>query len=135
MLAEYVEVNKKASILIERFLPGPLTIVLRERKEFPKLISAGSKKIAVRISRHPFVMNLFNFIDFPITSTSANISGDRNLLEFNQILETFNEKVDLIVDSGNIPPSKGSTIVDLTTDPPQILREGDIKKEELEGLL
>jgi L-threonylcarbamoyladenylate synthase len=135
MLFEFVEVNQEASRLIDKFLPGPLTLVLRKRKNLPDLISAGTGKIAVRISRHPFVRHLFDFISEPLTSTSANISGEENLFGFNEIHETFEDKVDLIVDSGNLPPSKGSTVIDLTVKPPLIVRQGDISEEVLTEFL
>ncbi|MCI0481737.1 MAG: Sua5/YciO/YrdC/YwlC family protein, partial [Candidatus Dadabacteria bacterium] len=60
-----------------------------------------------------------------------NLSGGGNMLGFCDIYDTFNGKVELIIDSGNIPPSKGSTVVDVTTTPPEIIREGDITFREL----
>jgi L-threonylcarbamoyladenylate synthase len=135
MILELVEVTEEASMLIDRFLPGALTLVLREKKVLPRLISAGTGKIAVRISGHPFVRRLFDLLTQPITSTSANISGMENVFSFNGVYETFNGKVELIVDSGNLPPSKGSTVIDLTVKPPLMIREGDIGKEELEEFL
>jgi L-threonylcarbamoyladenylate synthase len=74
-------------------------------------------------------------INAPLTSTSANLSGGENLRDSNRLFETFNGKVDLIIDSGNIPESRGSTIVDLTLDPPQILREGDINAKMLKEFI
>jgi L-threonylcarbamoyladenylate synthase len=81
------------------------------------------------------VNRLFDLLDQPITSTSANISGEENLFNIGEIRKTFEGKVELIVDSGNLPPSKGSTVVDLTINPPLIIREGDISKEELQEFL
>ncbi|MGH7900177.1 MAG: L-threonylcarbamoyladenylate synthase, partial [Thermodesulfobacteriota bacterium] len=81
---------------------------------------------------HPFVKRLFESLSGPITSTSANLSGMGNVYDFKSVFETFNGKVELIVDSGTLQPSKGSTIVDLTVTPPSILREGDISRELLE---
>lgn len=131
MLSQFVEVTEEASQLIEKFLPDPLTLVLRQKKNLPDLISAGTGKVAVRISSHPFVRRLFHLISEPLTSTSANVSGEENLFNFDEIYKTFNGKVDLIVDSGNLPPSKGSTVIDLTVKPPRIVREGDISREAL----
>jgi L-threonylcarbamoyladenylate synthase len=74
-------------------------------------------------------------INAPLTSTSANLSGGENLRDSNRLLEAFNGKVDLIIDSGKIPESRGSTIVDLTLDPPQILREGDINAKMLKEFI
>jgi L-threonylcarbamoyladenylate synthase len=126
MLFEFAVVTDEASRLIDKFLPGPLTLVLEQKRELPYLISAGTGKIAIRISGHRFVARLFNFLSDPLTSTSANISGEENIFSFNEIYETFNSKVELIVDSGNLPRSKGSTVVDLTVKPAEMIREGDI---------
>ena len=135
MLAEFAEITEQASILINVFLPGPLTLVLKEKKKLPVLITAGTGKVAVRISKHPFVKHLFDLISEPITSTSANMSAGENLFSFDEIYKIFKDKVDLIVDSGNLPPSKGSTIVDLTVEPPAVVREGDISKGGLKGFI
>lgn len=126
MLAGIAELNDTALTLAENFWPGALTLIVREKGKLPGLITAGTGKVAVRISAHEFVKTLFESVEGPLTSTSANVSGGENLLGFAQIHETFNGKVDLIVDSGNIPPSLGSTVLDTTANPPQILREGDI---------
>jgi L-threonylcarbamoyladenylate synthase len=131
MLEELVEFNEAALGLAENFWPGPLTLVLKDKGKLPALITAGTGKAAVRVSANPFVMSLFNELDCPLTSTSANPSGGENLLEFDYIFRTFDGKVELIIDSGNIPPSKGSTIVDATTTPPVILREGDVTSRRL----
>jgi L-threonylcarbamoyladenylate synthase len=131
MLGEVVEFNETAASLAEKFWPGPLTLVLTERGNLPGPITAGTGKAAVRVSANPFVARLFTLIDEPLTSTSANLSGSDNLLEPEFIHRTFDGKVELIIDSGNIPPSKGSTVVDATATPPVIIREGDIDTVDL----
>jgi len=135
MLSKFAELTEESHILVDRFLPGPLTLVLREKEKLSGLITGGTGKVAVRISRHYFVRSLFELIDEPITSTSANISGEENLFNTSEIRDRFEGKIELIVDSGNLPPSKGSTIVDLTVKPPLVLREGDISKRVLEEFL
>ncbi|MFQ5788825.1 MAG: L-threonylcarbamoyladenylate synthase [Thermodesulfobacteriota bacterium] len=135
MLREVGEVTELASKLIDRFLPGPLTIVLNEKRKFPALLTAGTGKVAIRISNHPFVVRLFNLISNPMTSSSANVSGQDNIFDFNSIYNTFNSKVDLIIDSGTLHKSKGSTVVDLTVSPPLLIREGDISRNLLEEFL
>lgn len=132
MFDEFAEIPELGNLLIDRFLPGPLTLVLKKKKDFPGIITAESEKVAMRISGHPFVKRLFESLSGPITSTSANLSGMGNVYDFKSVFETFNGKVELIVDSGTLQPSKGSTIVDLTVTPPSILREGDISRELLE---
>lgn len=131
MLSRFVEVTEEASRLIDKFLPGPLTLVLRQKKNLPDLISAGTRKAAVRISNYPFVRRLFDSVSEPLTSTSANLSGEGNLFNFDEIYRTFKGEVALIVDSGSLPQSRGSTVIDLTVKPPRIVREGDISKDVL----
>lgn len=131
MLASIAEVNDTALVLAKNFWPGALTLILNEKGNLPGVITAGTGKVAVRISGHDFVKNLFNYFNQPITSTSANVSGGGDLTNSDDIQREFGTRVDLIIDSGNIPPSKGSTILDLTVNPPEILRPGDIKEEEI----
>ncbi len=131
MLASVAEVNERVSALAENFWPGALTLVLKEKGNLPKVITAGTGKVAVRISGNEFVKSLFKYFNQPITSTSANVSGGENLTTFDDIQKVFINRVDLIIDSGNIPASKGSTVLDLTVNPPKILRPGDIKEQEL----
>lgn len=131
MLGTVAEFNEKATELARKYWPGALTIIVKEKGVLPEVITAGTGKVAVRISRNSFVQSLFEHFDEPITSTSANISGGGNLTLIEDIKKAFEGKVDLIIDSGNIPSSLGSTIVDVSVNPPQIIRAGDIKQEEI----
>lgn len=135
MLGSIAETSPAAERLAGKFWPGALTIILKVSGELNPIITSGTGKVAVRISAHPFVSRLFEYIDAPLTSTSANPSGAGNILESSYIYETFRGKVELIIDSGNIPPSKGSTIVDLAAGSPRIVREGDISSRELKEYL
>ena len=118
-----------------KYIDEPITCIFDQKVRLPEEVSAGSDKIGVRISTHPFVKGLFEFIDKPIVSTSANMSGDENIHSFQEVKRLFENKVDLIIDSGNLPLSNGSTVIDITSNPPLLLREGDIKKEELKEFL
>lgn len=137
MLFRIAHSSDLASAMAKEYWPGALTIILELKETLPELITCGTGKIALRISSHPFLQSLFNVISEPLTSTSANVSNGPNLSDPKELFETFNGKVDLIVDSGKIPESRGSTIVDLTLDPPRVLREGDINsailKEFIDG--
>lgn len=135
MLGSIAETTPAAERLAGKFWPGALTIILKVSGELNPIITSGSGKVAVRISAHPFVNRLFEYIDIPLTSTSANLSGAGNLLKSSYIYETFHDKVELIIDSGNIPASKGSTIVDLAAGSPRIVREGDLSSRKLEEYL
>ena len=74
-------------------------------------------------------------LDTPLISTSANLSGMGNIYEVSELIRVFGNKVDLVIDSGSISASRGSTVVDFTITPPKILREGDIGKAQLSKYL
>lgn len=131
-MAETVaEINDTAVKLGGKYWPGALSLIVKEKGLLPEVITAGTGKVAVRISANPFVKSLFGHFDEPITSTSANMSGGENITRFDDLKREFSGRVDLIIDSGNIPSSLGSTIVDVTVNPPKIARAGDIKEEEI----
>ena len=135
MIRKFFEIREDHIQLYEKCKGSPLTIILNQKFSFPDELSAGTGKVGVRISSNEFVTKLFEHIDVPLVSTSANISDEDNIRSIREIIDQFNHKVDLIIDSGNLPVSKGSTILDLTVNPPVIIREGDIKKEELKEFL
>lgn len=132
MLLKYAYINDTAKILISKFWPGPLTLILESRKNiFPENPDISTNHVGFRVSAHRFVKRLFDLIDEPIISTSANISGEENLYSFADLKAVFDNKVDLIINSGTISASKGSTIVDCTINPPKVVREGDIPKNKI----
>jgi len=135
MLEKYFIVPEIVRKNSNKFIEEPITIIFNQNTELPEELSAGSKKIGVRISTNQFVKGLFSYIDIPIVSTSANVSGEENTYSSKQIIELFDNKVDLIIDSGNLPHSNGSSIIDITSTPPKLLREGDIIKENLKEFL
>jgi L-threonylcarbamoyladenylate synthase len=123
--------NPTAILLIERFWPGPLTLVLPAKENLSEYITAGSSKVAVRIPGESFALHLARTINFPITATSANLSGMPPAQDAETVIKYFGDKIDLVIDGG---PTRGvlpSTIVDVTEDEIKILREGMIKKELL----
>ncbi len=113
----------------------PLTLILHPKSPFPKEVSGGRDSVAVRISPSPFVKEILSRVGEPITSTSANISGRGNSNRFIDIRRDFPSGIDVIVDSGTLPPSMGSAIVNLTTASPEIIREGDLSIAEIEEIL
>ena len=123
--------------LLERYSGSqkPLTLILHPKSSFPEEVSGGRNSVAVRISTSPFVKELLRRVGEPITSTSANISGTENSNRFTDIRRNFSSGIDVIVDSGTLPLSMGSAIVNLTTTPPEIIREGDLSVTEIEKIL
>ena len=124
LLAE--RVNNAAADLISRFWPGPLTLIFHARRGLNRYITSD-RKVAVRIPGDSFALHLVRSAGFPITATSANISGMPPARNVAMIFSFFNKGIDLIVDGGEAQTIVPSTIVDVTEDTPIILREGALK--------
>lgn len=125
LVAEYIpSVAKK---LIEKYWPGPLTIILPARENLSQIIKKNGK-VAVRMPGESFALKLIKESSFPITATSANISGYPAADCIETVLKYFKEDIDLIIDGGKLPGIP-STIVDVTVQPPEILRQGIIKPD------
>ena len=129
MAEEYAEVTDDARLLFERLLPGGLTVILRKRKNVRGGIARDIATIGIRIPKSDFCLQLARAFGKPFTATSANVSGlapKRSLSDILEQLGDVSEKIDLIVDAGELPPSAPSTVVDLSGEEPAILREGAI---------
>src|SRR4030042_2284402 len=124
-------INDTALSLIDRFWPGPLTLIFQAKENLSEYITAGTHMIAVRIPGESFALHLAKTANFPITATSANPSGFPPAQDAETAKKYFGDKVDLIIDGGTTSGSLPSTIVDVTGDKIKILREGVIKKELL----
>ncbi|MEE2975596.1 MAG: L-threonylcarbamoyladenylate synthase [Thermodesulfobacteriota bacterium] len=133
MLETYCEFNDTEKDLILHFMPGPLSMLLtiRDKNLIKDSLIGSNNKINCRVSSHPFIINLFQHLDVPIISTSANISGEKNMFTFKKIYNTFHDLVDIIIDDGNIKSSSGSTIIELNGKEIKIIREGDIKEKDI----
>ena len=124
-----------SAALMERFWPGPLTLVFPARENLSRFITAGTRKVAVRMPGESFGLDLARVAGFPITATSANVSGMPPAGDAEAVLGYFGDAVDLVVDAGAAPGGLPSTIAEATRDGIKILREGVIKKEALLSFL
>ncbi|RLF28644.1 MAG: threonylcarbamoyl-AMP synthase [Thermoplasmata archaeon] len=125
-------VNNTAWKLAEHFLPGPLTLVLRKRKDTKlDIVTANQNKIAIRIPNNKIALNILSHFG-PLTATSANIHGKKTPHVINEIKMQFSEHRDiaLYIDYGHLN-SKPSTIMDLTSEKPVIIRKGVITKKNI----
>ena len=136
MLEEVVsEIPAVATSLIREFWPGGLTLILRASKKIPPLLTAHTGTVAVRDSSHPIARMLVAGAGCPITATSANLSGQKSCSYANEVEKTLGNAVGLIVDGGQTEGLLPSTIIDLTSTPPKIVREGIIGHERLKPFL
>jgi len=124
-------INNRLSLLMDRFWPGPLTLLLPAKKNLSEFITAGTKKVAVRIPGESFALQLAKSANRPITSTSANPSGMPPAQNARTVLRYFQNKIDLVIDGGPAPGRLPSTLIEVTGDEVKILREGAIEKELL----
>ncbi len=128
----YVEWSDKAEELAQKFLPGPLTLVMRLRTDAPHplyVTPGGGETIGVRISPHLVALQLTKAFGLPLSTSSANVHGKPNPYSAQDIVEQFEDETlqpDLIIDSGQLTDESPSTIVDLTGKELHILRKGSI---------
>lgn len=128
------EVSKNAEKLMKKFWPGALTLVFKKINSISKIVSGGKDTIAIRIPNNKIVLNLIKEAGFPIVSTSANLSGESDPHSFSSIVSDFYGKVDLIIDVGDVCGIP-STVLDVSSEFPRLLREGSITKRDIEKVL
>jgi len=123
--------NDTAERLAREFWPGPLTLVLPKTDAVPESVTAGLNTVAVRIPQHPVAHALLGAAGIPVAAPSANRSTQLSPTTGNHVLQSLGDAVDLILDAGPTSVGIESTVVDLTTPFPTLLRPGSISLEEL----
>lgn len=129
--AEVDEINKK---IIEAFMPGPLTIILRKKDNVDSRITNNQDTIAIRIPLDPTLLKIVKGLKEPILLTSANKSGEPSCINSEEVEDVFKDEVPLII-KGKCKHNYASTIVEIKDKNVNIIREGVIKKEEIERLI
>ena len=122
-----------AEKLASRYWPGALTLILPKIDSLPDNLSPFPT-IGVRMPDHWFTLELLKCVG-PLATTSANISGQKDLVTCQEVIDQFGEKIKLIIDGGKTPGGIPSTVVDCTQPYPLILREGCITKLEIFNLI
>ena len=129
------EAPEPAHILAEAYWPGPLTLIVGKREGLPSRLTAGHATVAVRVPDHPVPRELARRLGRPITGTSANISGGPDPQSLDELRLQLGERVGRVVSAGPVPAGTASTIVDLSGNAPQLIREGSIPFAEIVALL
>jgi L-threonylcarbamoyladenylate synthase len=129
------EVPAVAESLIKAFWPGPLTIVFPASDALPRELTQGKGSIGIRIPSCALCLRLLELAGVPVTSTSANLSGDAPLDTIASMRSVLTPGIDLYLDAGTLPPSKPSTVVDLCGPSPRIIREGAVSADALRAAL
>ena len=126
---------KAAQRLAEAFWPGPLTLVLPRAAVIPDLVTAGGDTVGVRWPQHPFMREVIRACGFPLAAPSANRSNQLSPTSAEHVLHQLGDQLKLIVDGGHCNVGIESTVVDLASAPPQVLRPGMIHAESLAAAL
>ncbi|MEM1565765.1 MAG: L-threonylcarbamoyladenylate synthase [Candidatus Bathyarchaeia archaeon] len=129
------EVPPKAEKLMEKFWPGPLTLIFKRSEIVPDVTVSGLDTIAVRMPRHNVALALIRESSCPIAAPSANLAGRPSPTTAQHVLEDLNGRIDAVLDAGPTSIGVESTVLDLTVNPPQILRPGGTTYEVLKEVL
>jgi L-threonylcarbamoyladenylate synthase len=113
--------------LMVRHWPGALTLVLHARPELPDEVTAGSGTVGVRLSPHPVARGLVGALGAPVTAPSANPSGVAAPTTAAQVCAHFSGRIELVLDGGATAGGEPSTVLDVTVDPPRLVRAGAVR--------
>lgn len=124
-----------ARLLMDNFWPGPLTLLLPAKDGLSEFLTADTGRVAVRIPGESFALHLARKAGFPITATSANISGEPPAWKAADVIRYFVDAMDLIIDGGTTPGGLPSTIADMSGGDAVIVREGAIGRNDIEKFM
>ncbi|MDO8532386.1 MAG: L-threonylcarbamoyladenylate synthase [Dehalococcoidia bacterium] len=118
--------------LAQTFWPGALTLVVWRGPAVPDVVTAGGPRVAVRVPRHPVPLGLARGLGAPLVGTSANRHGAPNPRTPEEIVAQLGKAVGFVITSGPPPGGTESTVLDVTVDPPRIMRQGAVARVDIE---
>ncbi len=133
VIAWAADITPHASVLMKRFWPGPLTLVFKAKAGVLRELTAGTGTIGLRVPGSELTRGLIRFLGHALTGTSANLSGRPSLRTARETAEAIGDLADLILDGGETAGGKPSTVVDVSIDPPRVIREGAIPSQDVTG--
>lgn len=133
MVASHVP--EKAERVIEAFWPGPLTVILPKTDQVASLVTAGLDTVGVRMPDHPVALALLREAGVPIAAPSANRSGRPSPTTASHVLADLEGRIAGVLDGGSTGVGVESTVLDVTVEPPMILRPGGVTREQLEAVI
>lgn len=136
MVDKYAILNDTAQKLMNKYWPGPLTIILKMKNNaFSKLVTGGLDTVAFRNPDHKITKELIELVGVPIVGPSANLSGKPSATRVEHVRSDFKNTIDGVLDGGNTKLGLESTVIDLTSKKPIILRPGVITRSEIEDVI
>ena len=130
-----IDIPTQAELLIEKYWPGPLTLVLPKKKLIPHLVTSGLDTVGLRMPDHAVTQKLLNLLDFPLAAPSANLFGRVSPTSPSHVLEQLGNEVDYILDGGPCDVGIESTIIGWEENIPVIYRLGGLEWEQIEELI
>jgi L-threonylcarbamoyladenylate synthase len=124
-----------AAKLAERFWPGPLTLVLPKHAKVPEIVTASGPTVAIRVPAHPVARAVLEAVTLPIAAPSANRSSEISPTTAEHVRKALDGRIDMILDGGPCPGGLESTVLDVTSDPPRLLRPGLVTPEQIESVI
>jgi len=125
------EIPKEFYILADYFFPGPLTIIIKKKKN---LFINERDSVAIRMPAHGITLDILNSLKNPILATSANMSNNPDLIDAKEVYDLFKDRIRAVIDGGICPIGTSSTVISLIGNI-KILRDGFISKEQIENVL
>lgn len=126
------DINDKAKKLMDVFWPGPLTMIFKKKEIVPQRTSGGLDTVAIRMPSHPIAREIIRQSGVPIAAPSANISGRPSPTKGQHVCDEMNGRVNGIIVGGDCDFGLESTVIDMTSEKPMILRPGSVTKEQME---
>ena len=128
-------VSENGEKVIKKFMPGPITLILKKKDCISNLVTANSDTVGVRIPNHEIALSILKSVDYPLATSSANISGSVNNSNIEDIINDLENYVDIFI-KGNISSNLlASTVVEIKNNEVNILRNGIISKENIEEVI
>lgn len=132
-LTKYI--NEKAELLIEKFMPGPITLLLPKKKLIPDIVTSGLPNVAIRMPAHPIATKLLEQLDYPLAAPSANPFGYISPTTAQHVYCQMDTKIPFILDGGQCTAGIESTIIGFKSDIPVIYRLGSLNISDIEDIV
>ncbi len=128
-----IDIPEEAFVLAQHFWPGPLTMILRKHADVPNEVTGGQDTVGLRCPAHPLALTVLRQLNGGVAAPSANRFGRISPTTAQHVHEEFGDAVPIVLDGGECEVGIESTIIDLSSEPPRLLRPGMISQDEIEN--
>ena len=129
------DITDKELKIIEKFFPGPLTIIVKKSNKVPDVLTNNSPYVGIRMPANDTALNIINSVNVPLAVTSANMSGEESDTEFSDVYNDFKDTIEYLVDGGKSKLGVASTVMQLVDGKVKVYREGLITEEEINKVI